>query len=145
MKRTEKYSLQVLIWHKTNAKRMNKRQYISDLEYCLKITEGQQGNDINEYLSKLYQSGMNNKENALYHHQTCKPEVLVKKHILFSSNENDLILDTFSGSGTTCACAKALNRHYLGFEINEEYYKSSLDRLNGVVRDGKSEQTTLFD
>ncbi len=42
------------------------------------------------------------------------------------------MFDPFSGSGTTCAAAKELGRHYLGFEIDEGYWKSSVDRLNGI-------------
>jgi DNA modification methylase len=42
------------------------------------------------------------------------------------------VLDPFSGSGTTCAAAKKLGRHYLGFEIDRGYWESSVDRLKGI-------------
>ena len=45
------------------------------------------------------------------------------------SKENDIILDPFSGSGTTCKIAKKLNRQYIGFEINPEYIKISKERI----------------
>lgn len=54
-------------------------------------------------------------------HPTQKPEKLIAKLILASSNENDIILDTFLGSGTTSVTAKKLNRHYIGIEQNEQY------------------------
>ena len=49
--------------------------------------------------------------------------------------------DPFSGSGTTCVAAKELGRQYLGFEIDGHYWKGSLDRLNGINKNG---QTDLF-
>lgn len=54
-------------------------------------------------------------------HPTQKPEKLIAKLILASSNENDIILDTFLGSETTSVTAKKLNRHYIGIEQNEQY------------------------
>jgi site-specific DNA-methyltransferase (adenine-specific) len=49
------------------------------------------------------------------------PSELVKNCILLSTNEGDIVLDPFSGSGTTCNVAKELNRNYIGFEISEDY------------------------
>lgn len=54
-------------------------------------------------------------------HPTQKSEKLIAKLILASPNENDVILDTFLGSGTTSVTAKKLNRHYIGIEQNEQY------------------------
>ncbi|MBI4298352.1 MAG: site-specific DNA-methyltransferase [Chloroflexi bacterium] len=54
-------------------------------------------------------------------HPTQKPEKLVTKIILASSNEGELILDPFLGSGTTSVVAKKLGRRYVGIEIDETY------------------------
>lgn len=59
------------------------------------------------------------KENTA--HPTQKPEKLIAKLVLASSNENDIILDPFLGSGTTSTIAKKLNRRYIGIEQNEQY------------------------
>lgn len=59
------------------------------------------------------------KENTA--HPTQKPEKLIAKLILASSNENDLILDPFAGSGTTSVVAKKLGRNYIGIEQNPLY------------------------
>ena len=78
-------------------------------------------------------------DNAIYHfplqggknrfHPTQKSlalfEELIKKH----SNENDIVLDTFLGSGTTAIAAKNTNRKYLGCEISKEYYDKILPLL----------------
>lgn len=62
-------------------------------------------------------------------HPTQKSEKLIAKLILASSNVNDLVLDPFLGSGTTAVVAKKLGRHYIGFELNEDYCLLSAKRL----------------
>lgn len=74
-------------------------------------------------------------------HPTQKPYRLINEIINDYSEENDLILDAFSGSGTVCCCAKDNNRRFIGFEINEIFYKKSIDRLNGIDSNG---QLTIF-
>lgn len=54
-------------------------------------------------------------------HPTQKPEKLLAKVILASSNPGDVVLDPFLGSGTTSVVAKKLNRHYIGIEIDPLY------------------------
>lgn len=54
-------------------------------------------------------------------HPTQKPEKLLAKIILASSDENDVVFDPFSGAGTTAVVAKKLNRKYVGIEIDETY------------------------
>jgi site-specific DNA-methyltransferase (adenine-specific) len=60
------------------------------------------------------------------------PSKLASDHIVSWSNENDLILDPFMGSGTTAKCAKILKRNYIGFEISEEYCKIARERISGL-------------
>lgn len=86
----------------------------------------------------VYVSTINKEDKKKYKHPTIKPCNIIENFILNSSNEGDVVLDTFSGSGTTCVCAKKLNRQFIGFEINEEFYKISVDRLN------EDEQLKLF-
>jgi len=57
------------------------------------------------------------------------PENLAKDHILSWSNENDLVLDPFAGSGTTLVMAKELNRQFIGIEKEKEYYDICVERL----------------
>lgn len=54
-------------------------------------------------------------------HPTQKPEKLLAKLILASSNRGEVVFDPFLGSGTSSVVAKKLNRHYIGVEIDEEY------------------------
>ena len=57
------------------------------------------------------------------------PEKLAQDHILSWSNEGDIVLDCFTGSGTTLKMAKMLNRHFLGIEISPEYVTLAEKRL----------------
>jgi site-specific DNA-methyltransferase (adenine-specific) len=68
-------------------------------------------------------------------HPTQKPEKLIAKLILASSNPGDLVLDPFLGSGTTSVVAKKLGRHYIGIEIDERYCCLSEKRLARVEED----------
>jgi len=60
------------------------------------------------------------------------PEQLLGRIIKACSNEGDLVLDPFAGSGTTLAVAKKLGRNYLGFEISKEYAVQTTKRLSQI-------------
>ncbi len=62
-------------------------------------------------------------------HPTQKPISLLERIIKASSNEGDLVLDPFSGTFTTCYVAKELNRNSIGIELQDEYVKIGLRRL----------------
>jgi len=68
-------------------------------------------------------------------HPTEKNHDLLKELILDNSNENDLIFDPCSGSGSHLLVAAQNNRNFIGVELNEEYYKISYNRLkeNGFI------------
>jgi site-specific DNA-methyltransferase (adenine-specific)/modification methylase len=63
-------------------------------------------------------------------HPTQKPIEMLKRIILASSNENDIVLDPFLGSGTTCFVAKQYNRKYIGIEMNKTYFDIAVNRIN---------------
>ena len=62
-------------------------------------------------------------------HPTQKPEKLLAKIILASSNKNDLVFDPFLGSGTTAVTAKKLGRNFVGVEVDEYYCCAAEKRL----------------
>lgn len=63
-------------------------------------------------------------------HPTQKPEGAIERIIRASSNERDVVLDPFMGSGTTARVARVLNRHFIGIEINPEYIELANARIN---------------
>jgi len=65
-------------------------------------------------------------------HPTQKPEALLTRIIVASSNPGDIVLDPFVGSGTTAVVAKRLHRRWIGIEQDETYYNAALRRLDQV-------------
>jgi site-specific DNA-methyltransferase (adenine-specific) len=76
-------------------------------------------------INKEYQQGKEKNINKL-------PEEIIKKIILYSSNENDVVCDFFLGNFTTATVAKKLGRHCCGFEINESIFNFNLNKLNEI-------------
>jgi DNA modification methylase len=93
----------------------------------------QNGQDCNNVWHSKEDNG--NKSNKLH---TCeKPQDLLQKIILTSSNPNDIILDCFAGSGSAAIASKTLDRNFLCCERDEKYVKIANDRLTNC-------QETLF-
>ncbi len=65
-------------------------------------------------------------------HPTQKPEALLYRVILSSTNKDDLVLDPFFGSGTTGAVAKMLGRNFIGIERDKKYVKVAQKRIDAV-------------
>ena len=63
-------------------------------------------------------------------HPTQKPLSLMERIIGVFSNEGQLVLDSFMGSGTTCVACKNLKRNYIGFELDKKYFEIAKKRLN---------------
>ncbi|MDP8230038.1 MAG: DNA methyltransferase [Candidatus Gorgyraea atricola] len=63
-------------------------------------------------------------------HPTQKPEEMLKRIITASSDKGDLVLDPFSGSGTTAVVAKRLGRNWIGIEKNKDYIKIAKKRIS---------------
>lgn len=65
-----------------------------------------------------------------------KPEKLIKRCLELITNEGDLVLDSFLGSGTTAAVAHKMNRKWIGIEMGDHIYSHCIPRLNSII-DGK--------
>jgi site-specific DNA-methyltransferase (adenine-specific) len=79
-----------------------------------------EGRDLSNPKNVL-RKGMQDRK-ARNFHPTVKPLQLMSYLITLGSRPNDLILDPFVGSGTTCLAAKMLGRRFLGIELNKEYF-----------------------
>ena len=137
---------ELFVWHKKNPIPTCNNKYLSDTEYCLIFREN--GTNIYgtyETKAKYYTSNINKEDKEEYIHPTIKPLKVVKNHIINSTKENDIVLDCFCGSGTTCVAAKELGRRYIGMEIDPTYYKIACDRLNGIDAKGQTSIFTDFD
>jgi DNA modification methylase len=84
------------------------------------------------------------KTNGKKAHPTQKPEALLYRVLLSSTNPGDLVLDPFFGTGTTGAVAKKLGRHYIGIERDEDYIKIARERI-AYVQTAPAETIMLVD
>lgn len=129
---------EIIIWNKTNITPLCGNKYLTDKEYCLFFRE--KGVPIlGSYDTKktVYISSANRDDKDKFEHPTIKPMQIIKNLIINSSNENDIVLDCFAGSGTTLVAAKDLGRHYIGFEIDKKWYDIAKNRLNKVDASGQ--------
>ena len=72
------------------------------------------------------------KKNGKKIHSTQKPEALLHRILLSSSNKGDLVLDPFLGSGTTAKVAKKLGRNYFGIEKEKVYFRAAEHRIKNT-------------
>ncbi|MEM0174184.1 MAG: site-specific DNA-methyltransferase, partial [Sulfolobaceae archaeon] len=127
---------EIMFWGKTNPLPTCNNTYLNDIEYLLFFRDKNVKIEGNyESKSKFYISGSNYYDKKYWSHPTIKPLRMVKNLIINSSTEGDLILDPFIGSGTTALACKDLKRNYVGFEIDEEYYKIANERIEDFTTD----------
>lgn len=124
------YMIDLLTWHKTNPTPTCNNKYLSDTEYLIFARErGVKLYGSYETKRKWYVSSLNTDDKKRYGHPTIKPLNIIKNIITNSSMGGSVVLDPYMGSGTTAVAAKQLGRHYIGYEINPEYYEISLRRV----------------
>lgn len=127
---------EILIWNKTNAMPLYSNKYINDKEYCLYFRKESKCNPTTyEDARTVYTSPLNARDRVLYHHPTIKPVDFIRRMIRNSSNENDIVLDCFMGSGTTAVASIMENRKYIGFEINKKYFDISNARIEKILEE----------
>ena len=121
---------EILTWHKQNPSPLINNNYLPDTEYVVFAREKGVRLNGNYYTKrKYYISGTNQADKKRYKHPTIKPLPFIENHIINSSNEGDLVVDCFCGSGTTLVAAIRTNRKFIGFEIDKEYYEIAKQRI----------------
>lgn len=65
-------------------------------------------------------------------HSTSKPISLMRRIVKTTTKEDDIVLDPFIGSGSTAIACKQLKRHYIGFEVNQNYCNLALKRIKNI-------------
>jgi len=80
-----------------------------------------------------------NSEKKYGKHPTQKPETLLKRVVLSSSNENDIVLDPFCGSGTTGVIAVRYRRKFIGIDFEKKHLDElAIPRLKDEIREKKT-------
>jgi site-specific DNA-methyltransferase (adenine-specific) len=129
------YYTTCLVWHKYNATPFCNGVWKSDIEFIIHIREkGATFKGNAEVKSKVSTLPI---ETSKYGHPTEKPVKLISKYIQIGTNENDLILDPFLGSGTTAIACYDLKRRYIGIEKCESYYNIAKNRIEQFEAQGR--------
>ncbi len=126
-----------IIWHKTNpAPQIRKTGFLSSCEAILWASNGFDGNKISYTFNFSKQNEMHNfieypicMGNERTPHPTQKPKKVLSHLMKIFTNENDLILDCFAGSGTLAEVANDLNRNSISIENNRDYFEIMKNRL----------------
>ncbi len=128
------YYKTVGVWHKTNPmpRNMNLHFINSTEPWLYFINDGHtgtfnnSGKPIHDFIETPTISAS---EHKLGEHPTQKPKLLLRHFIEILSNEKDVVLDPFMGSGSTGVVCELLNRNFIGFELNEKYYNIAIQRI----------------
>ena len=124
------HSTETILWARKTVK---KNKYYFNYELMKEINGGTQMKDV--WRSPIVKKS----EKALGYHPTQKPLWLIERIILASCRENEIILDPFSGSGTTGVAAISSNRKYVGIELDSDFNKTALKRIKA-----ESNKISLF-
>ena len=132
----KKCNWNLICWHKTNVVPACGNKYLTDTEYILFFREkGVKVYGTYETKKTYYVTPTNQKEKKLYGHPTIKPQEILKNLIVNSTNENELVLDCFMGSGSTGVACVNTNRHFIGIELDDGYFNIAKKRIEEAVND----------
>jgi len=134
-----KCKFEILIWNKANPVPAYNHNYLTDKEYCLYFRKSSYCQPKNYTDAKtVFYEQTNIADKKLFKHPTIKPLKFIKQLICNSSNQGDLILDPFIGSGTTAIASIELNRQFIGFEHNKKWHTIATNRLKGTTATGQT-------
>ena len=123
---------QLIIWNRLSSPNIRKDMLLPCTEHIYWLTKSKP-KVFKENLSKEYQSEVwtiNPDKNTK--HPAPFPKKLVENCILLTTEEGDLILDPFLGSGTTAVVSKKIKRDFIGIELDSNYLDISKSRLNNI-------------
>lgn len=128
----------ILVWQKSNPMPRNiNRRYVQDMEFAIWAVKKKSKWIFNKPENESYVRGLfttplvSGKERTS--HPTQKSLKLMKRIISIHSNEGEIILDPFMGSGTTGVAAKTLNRKFIGIELDENYFNIAKHRIEETM------------
>lgn len=129
-----KCSYEILCWQKQNAMPTFNNKYLTDKEYCLYFRKGGYCMpERYEDAKTIFVEPINIVDKKQFGHPTIKPLKIFEKLIKNSTKEGELVLDCFSGSGTTAVACHNLNRRFICIEKDPDYWASSVKRLEDAT------------
>ncbi|KRL07957.1 DNA-methyltransferase [Liquorilactobacillus hordei] len=153
----KKLKFDLLIWDKSSIEgkygMKSSKFFTQDIEYVVRIYES--GVSLNKIWNEDH-----TKSNSSYYmkrqkftqphglHESMKPVELLQRYIELTSNENDIVLDPFMGSGSTGIAALNLNRRFIGMELDDKYFGVAKGRIENTFTDinkhnERKEETTV--
>lgn len=126
------------IWHKLNPMPRNMNlHFVNSTEAWIYFTYKKKTGTFNNEGKMIHDfvetSVVSNGEKKAGKHPTQKPVALLEHFVKLLSNENDLVIDPFMGSGSTGVVCKKNNRNFIGIEINSEYYEIAQKRIEDCI------------
>ena len=142
LNKNKKLKYDLLVWDKSSDdgkySMKSSKFFTQDIEYIIRIYES------GVSLNKVWNEERTKSDSRYYmkrqkfkqpkgKHGTMKPVELIERFIELSSNENDIVLDPFMGSGTTAIACLNTNRNYIGFELDKKYCELANNRIKEFV------------
>lgn len=129
---------EMIQWQKTNPMPRNRdRLYVTTCEFAIWATKGKGwtfNRQRNTYENTIFKYPIVSAKQRL--HPTQKPINLLKDLIQIHSNEGDIVCDPFMGSGSTAVAAIHTNRHFIGYELDEQYCQTACQRADNELKGG---------
>lgn len=134
--------INIVIWHKSDPPPLiYKNKFRFSYEFIIWAKKGRSHYFNYDEMYKINNKEMEDvwtlpavqkNEKKFGYHPTQKPEILLERIIKATSKINEIVLDPFMGSGTTCYVAKNLKRQYIGIEKESKYFKIAYNRINSI-------------
>lgn len=126
----KKCNWNILSWHKTNPVPACGNKYLTDTEFILFFREkGVKVYGSFDTKRTWYATPLNQSDKKKYGHPTVKPLSILENLVVNSSQEGEVVLDCFMGSGSTGVACLNTNRNFIGIELDEGYFNIAQNRI----------------
>lgn len=134
----KKCNWNILSWHKTNPIPACGNKYLTDTEFILFFREkGVKVYGSFDTKRTWYATPLNQSDKKKYGHPTVKPLSILENLVVNSSQEGEVVLDCFMGSGSTGVACLNTNRDFIGIELDEGYFNIAQNRIEEAVNKTK--------
>lgn len=134
----KKCNWNILSWHKTNPVPACGNKYLTDTEFILFFREkGVKVYGSFDTKRTWYATPLNQSDKKKYRHPTVKPLSILENLVVNSSQEGEVVLDCFMGSGSTGVAALNTNRNFIGIELDEGYFNIAQNRIEETANKTK--------
>lgn len=134
----KKCNWNILSWHKTNPIPACGNKYLTDTEFILFFREkGVKVYGSFDTKRTWYATPLNQSDKKKYGHPTVKPLSILENLVMNSSQEGEVVLDCFMGSGSTGVACLNTNRDFIGIELDEGYFNIAQNRIEEAANKTK--------